>query len=139
VVAVKAIPSALRPPGLVVCGLVLAACAGCGTRVAGDADLGAAVKSHYDARAMEEGGLCRTPELNLVTSSSVQERTGDHVVVRVGYAYSDPINRASGQCRGFGTRSFTVAKTTDGFEVLEMTGLRREGIRIERIERSGWW
>ena len=88
---------------------------------------------------MEQGGLCASPRLDLVTSSSLHEQTVGRLVVRVSYAYSDPVAKASGQCRGFGTRSFTVAKRADGFEVLEMTGPRREGIRINRIDHSDVW
>ena len=129
------------PPGLAgfVCGLALVACAGCATQLAGDPGLEVAIKRHYDARAMEQGGLCASPKLDLVTSSSLQEQTVGRLVVRVGYAYSDPVVKASGRCRGFGTRSFTVAKSADGFEVLEMTGPRREGIRINRIDDSDVW
>jgi hypothetical protein len=128
-------------PGLAgfACGLALVACAGCATQLAGDPGLEVAIKRHYDARAMEQGGLCASPKLDLVTSSSLQEQTVGRLVVRVGYAYSDPVVKASGRCRGFGTRSFTVAKSADGFEVLEMTGPRREGIRINRIDDSDVW
>ncbi|HSA81253.1 MAG TPA: hypothetical protein VLE23_10545 [Geminicoccaceae bacterium] len=128
-------------PGLAgfVCGLALIACAGCATQLAGEPGLAEALKRHYDARATEEGGLCATPELDLVTSSSLQEQTADRLVVRVSYAYSDPVGQASGQCRGFGTRTFTLAKGADGFEVLEMTGPRREGIRVNRIDDSDVW
>ena len=134
-------PPTMGPPGLarILCGLALVACAGCATDVAGAPDLKAALKRHYDARAMEQGGLCAAPELDLMTSSSIQERTLDRLVVRVSYAYSDPAVKALGRCRGFGTRTFTVAKGADGFEVIEMTGQRRDGIRINRIDDSGVW
>jgi hypothetical protein len=134
-------PPAMGPPALVriLCGLALVACAGCATEVGGARDLKAALKRHYDARAMEEGGLCASPELDLVTSSSVQERTMGRLVVRVSYAYSDRVAQASGQCRGFGTRTFTLAKSADGFAVIEMTGPRRDGIRINRIDHDGVW
>jgi len=132
---------ASSPPGLAgfLCGLALVACAGCATEVAGEPGLEVALKRHYDARAMEEGGLCASPKLDLVTSSSLQEQALDCLVVQVSYAYSDPVAKASGQCRGFGTRTFTVAKGADGLEVLEMTGPRREGIRINRIDHSDVW
>ena len=74
-----------------------------------------------------------------MTSSSVQEQAADRLVVRVSYAYRDPVGQASRQCRGFGTRTFTVAKRADGFEVIEMTGPRRDGIRINRIDDSDVW
>jgi hypothetical protein len=119
------------------CGLALVACAG--GDLAGQPGLGTAVKRHYDARALEEGGLCRTPALGLITSSSIEEQSAERLVVRVSYAYKDPNFRLLGGCRGFGTRLFTVARGADGFEVLEMTGPRREGIRINRIDDSDVW
>jgi hypothetical protein len=121
------------------CGLALIACACAGSELAGQPGLRTVVKRHYDARAMEEGGLCRSPELGLVTSSSIEEQSADRLVVRVSYAYKDPTFRLLGGCRGFGTRLFTVARRPDGFEVLEMTGPRREGIRINRIDDSDVW
>jgi hypothetical protein len=134
-------PPAMCPPGLATFlrGLALLACAGCASQIAGEPELEAALKRHYDARATEEGGLCSSPRFDLVTSSSLQEQTADRLVVRVSYAYSDPVRKASGQCRGFGTRTFTVARSADGFEVLEMTGLRRDGIRINKIDHSNVW
>ena len=120
--------------------LALVACAGCaGGDLAGQPGLGTAVKSHYAARALERGGLCASPELGLVTSSRIEEQTLDRLVVRVSYSYQDPNARFAAQCRGFGTRTFTVARSADGFEVLEMTGPRREGIRINRIDDSDVW
>ena len=120
--------------------LALVACAGCaGGDLAEQPGLETAVKNHYDARALERGGLCASPELGLVTSSRIQEQSLERLVVRVSYSYKDPNARLAAQCRGFGTRTFTVARSADGFEVLEMTGPRREGIRINRIDDSDVW
>jgi hypothetical protein len=51
-----------------------------------------------------------------------------------------PVNIAGpSQCRGFGTRTFTVARKADGLEVIAMTGSQRKGIRINRIDTSNVW
>ena len=138
-------PTSRPPPGAVpfsaaLCALALVACAGGVTgELAGQPGLLSALKGHYDAHALEEHGLCGSPELGLVTSSSVEQLSADRLAVRVSYAYSDPTAKLAGQCRGFGTRSFTVARNAAGFEVLEMTGPRREGIQINRIDDSDVW
>ncbi len=140
------------------CGVT--ACAlGANDELAGEPGLLTKVKSYYDQHAMEEGGLCRSPEFGLVTGSSIEERTADHVVVRVSYVYSDPSVKATGwgeyaagpeglapvniagpsKCRGFGTRTFTVARKADGLEVTEMTGSQRKGLRINKIDTSNVW
>ena len=137
-------------------GLGLAACAA-SDELAGQPGLLADVKSYYDRYAMEEGGLCNTPEFRRATGSSIEEQTADRLVVRVSYAYSDPsFKSASGytgssimggqpglagpsRCRGFSTRSFTIARRADGFEVLDMTGSQRKGIQIKKIDRSKVW
>lgn len=131
-------PIAARLPGLVgaLCGLALLGCVG---GIAGQPGLEAVLKRHYDAHALEQNGLCRSPELGLVTSSSIEEQSPDRLVVRVSYAYKDPNFKLLSDCKGFGTRAFTVARSADGFEVLEMTGPRREGIIIKRIDDSNVW
>ena len=74
-----------------------------------------------------------------MTSSSVEEQSADRLVVRVSYAYRDPSFKLLTECKGFGTRLFTVARGAGGFEVLEMTGPRRDGIIIKRIDDSNVW
>ncbi len=140
---------------VVFCGLGLAACAA-NDQLAGQPGLLTDVKSYYDRYAMEEGGLCRTPEFRLATGSSIEEQSADRLVVRVSYVYSDPSFKSPGytgssimggqpglagpsRCRGFATRSFTIARRADGFEVLEMTGSQRKGIEIMKIDRSQVW
>jgi len=135
-------PTAARLPRLerLLCGLALVAAAGCaGGQIAGQPGLKPVIQLYYDTRALEENGLCRSPELGLVTSSSIEEQSADRLVVRVSYAYKDPNFKLLGDCRGFGTRLFTVAKGAKGYEVLEMTGPRREGIYIKRIDDSNVW
>jgi hypothetical protein len=75
----------------------------------------------------------------------------------VRYAYSDPSMASPGytpeslntgrkaniagpsRCRGFATRSFTIARRADGYEVLAMTGSQRKGIKINKIDTSKVW
>lgn len=121
-------------------GLGLVAGSGCaGGDLAGQPGLEAALRSHYDARALERNGLCASPDLGVVTASRVEYQTPDRLVVRVSYSYRDPDASLPAQCRGFGTRLFTLAQGADGFEVIEMTGPRRDGIRINRIDDSEVW
>ena len=121
-------------------GLGLVACAGCaGGGLAGQPGLENALRSHYDASALERNGLCSSPKFGVVTASGIEEQTVERLVVRVSYSYRDPDARLPAQCRGFGTRLFTVARSAEGFEVLEMTGPRREGIMINQIDDSGVW
>ncbi len=150
---------------LILCQLGLAACAGGATGdLAGQPGLLPEVKRYYDRYAMEEGGLCGSPRLGLVTRSSVEEQSADRLVVRVSYAYSQPNVQPSygkpypppsvpngevaitqpgakgpSQCRGFSSRQFTIAKRADGFDVLAMTGPQRRGIKINKIDDSKVW
>ncbi len=147
------------PPVVIFCALI--ACAGgANDELAGQPGLLAKVKSYYDRYAMEEGGLCGTPQFGLVTGSSIEEQSADRLTVRVSYVYSDPSVKAtpwgpyavgpngvavpSGiagpkKCRGFSTRSFTVARNADGLEVIGMTGAQRKGIKINKIDASKVW
>ncbi len=147
------------PPLAVLCGLV--ACAGgASDELAGQPGLLAKVKSYYDRYAMEEGGLCGSPQFGFVTSSSIEEQSADRLTLRVSYIYSDPSVKATrggqysvgpdgvalpagiagpNKCRGFGTRRFTVARNADGPEVIDMTGSQHEGIKINKIDASKVW
>lgn len=133
----------------------LAACAtGATGDLAGQPGLPAKVKSYYDKYAMEEGGLCGSPQFGLVTRSRIEEETADRLILRVSYVYSDPSYKPAGyteagpvggqpvrasQCRGLNTRSFTIARGADGLEVLGMTGSQRKGIKINKIDTSKVW
>jgi hypothetical protein len=121
--------------------LALAACTGGpNAELAGEPGLYAALKSYYDRHGLEDGGRCLAPEFGGVTSSEVLERAADRLVLRVGYLYSDGAAPFRGDCRGFGTRTFTVARNPDGLAVLEMTGTQHpRGVRIDRIDDSNVW
>ncbi len=160
-------PSPSRWPWVaVLCQLGLAACAGGATGdLAGQTGLLPKVKSYYDRYAMEEGGLCGSPQFGLVIRSSIEEQSADRLVVRVSYIYSQPnVQPTYGQpyptpavgpdgkatitqpgatgttrCRGSTSRQFTIAKGAQGFEVLEMTGSQHKGIKINKIDDSKVW
>jgi hypothetical protein len=138
---------------VVLTALVLAACA---SKHVAQPDTVTAMRNYYDQHAIEEGGLCNNPQFGLVTQSSIQEQTADRLVLRVRYVYSNPLPRSDNftnfyvplaqpgktgptKCRGVGTRDFTIAKRTDGFEVLQMTGPQRQGIKIVKIDTSKVW
>ena len=138
----------------VLSGLGLAACA---SEIHGQPDLLAEVRRYYDRHAIEEAGLCGSPRLDRVTRSSIQQEAAERLTVRVSYIYSDPGTSPAGyneetlwtgrpsnitggrQCRGLASRSFTVARHGDRYEVLDMTGPQRKGIRINRIDDSKVW
>jgi hypothetical protein len=138
---------------VVLTALGLAACAG---EHVTQPDMLSAVRNYYDRYATEEGGLCNKPQFGVVTASSIEEQNADRLVLRVRYVYSTPLPRSEdfttfyvplaqpgktgpSMCKGVATRSFTIAKRTDGFEVLQMTGPQRRGIKIIKIDTSKVW
>jgi hypothetical protein len=118
--------------------LLLGACA-----LAPDDDprLTAAIKAHYAAHAAEEQGACRRPRID-----SIQERRrvarpaeDNSEVLEVRYSYFD---RAAdmdadwsrlaylGQpCGGIAERRFVIRRGAAGYEVIGMSGERRDGER----------
>jgi hypothetical protein len=142
-----------RPALTALLGLGLAACAG---ELGREPSPLAEMKRYYDRYAMEEGGLCRSPQFGLVTASGIEAQGADRLIVRVSYLYSDPSVKPAGyvkyspgpirpgiagpsQCQGSGRRTFTVARRAAGFEVLEMTGSQHKGIKINKIDDSKVW
>lgn len=101
------------------------------------------VKQYYERHAVEENGICTRPLLDGATRARLIEETEEELVVELTYYYRDRIrdpdedcnliNRTHCfvmvRCRGFGERTFTVAKTTDGLEVVDMSGPQRAGRR----------
>jgi hypothetical protein len=113
--------------------------AACTSNLAGEPGLMADVKRYYDQHAIEVGGRCQTPLLGTVLSSNVLERSPERLVIRIRYAYSQPKAQYQGECDGFGDRTFTIAGQSGKFEVVEMSGTQRKGIRIQRIDGSKVW
>lgn len=97
------------------------------------------VKQHYERHAVEENGICTAPLLDGATRARLVEETEDKLVVELAYYYRDMIRGPEDDCsrlrparcflmvpcRGFGARTFTVAKTADGLEVVDMSGPQR--------------
>lgn len=106
--------------------------------LAGEPGLLYHVKQYYEHNAVEEAGLCPRPLFEGMTRSVVEEDTGERLVVTLGYAYSDFLRDGDDcsrlrpnrcfimrECTGFNERTFTIAKRPGGFEVIDMSGLRR--------------
>lgn len=118
----------------------LGACSWQGPGIAGYDGLQFRVISFYDARAMEENATCPQPRMRAVTRAQVVEETPERVVMNIKYAFEDegqtdydndgfPPFGGGGflnRCNGFGERTFTFARRTDGsLDVASMTGPQR--------------
>jgi hypothetical protein len=109
--------------------------------IAGQPGLLLDIQNYYHEHAVEEGGRCPRPLMEGVTASQVLEEDADHLVVDLRYAYRDVLNddddcdrdarfrwlRCSmfPECRGYGERTFTIAKRADGAAITDMSGERR--------------
>jgi len=61
----------------------------------------------------------------------VVQSDGQRLVVQVRYLYRDLTTDLGGACRGFGNRTFTVAREPDGMKVISMTGAQHPaGLRL---------
>lgn len=108
--------------------------------LAGEPGLLYDVKVYYERNALEEGGRCASPLLDGVTRTEILEDSAEQMVLRLRYVYRDtqrgPDDDCSADrplrctvmaaCRVFAERSFTVARTGDGLEVVSMSGPQRE-------------
>jgi hypothetical protein len=111
----------------------------------------AAIERFYEAVGREKGGRCQQLEMAIL-SSSVTDRSAESITLDVRYTYRDPQMRfpfwtnrqdpvttgrwpkeLAGECRGSGTRTFTVADRDGDYEVTAMTGARDDGITIEKV------
>lgn len=127
---------------LLVSGLIalVAACAAAWD-LAGEPGLLLDVKRYYERHATEEYGMCNRPLLEGVTHSEVVSDDEEELVVRLRFFYRDafmddedcergartggPRCRALARCRGVTERTFTIARTPEGLEVVDMTGEAR--------------
>jgi len=124
--------------------VILPLCASCDPykmrawELAGEPGLLFEIQQYYERNALEEGGRCPAPLLGGVTRTEILEDTPERVVLHLNYAYRDMIRDGDDcsemrparcgimrECRGFAQRTFTVARTEDGLEVIDMTGQRR--------------
>ena len=129
----------IRRVALALLGLALAACAGlsgAGQELAGVPGLRPVVQRYYDARATEENGRCRAPQLDGVLSARVLQDDGQRLVVHLRYLYRDNTAELRGACIGFGNRSFTIDRGPDGPTVVEMSGEQHpRGLRLRLADR----
>jgi len=124
--------------------MLLGLCASCDPtkmrawELAGEPGLLFEIQQHYERNALEEGGRCPAPLLGGVTRTEILEDTPERMVLSLNYAYRDMIRDGDDcsemrparcgimrECRGFAQRTFTVARTDGGLEVVGMTGPQR--------------
>jgi len=114
-----------------VAAVLLAACTA--TRIesvhfAAPGDVEWTIMRHYERYASEGG--CFRPVIDGFTTTTVLEDTADRLVVHTRYLWRDRIQEGGGSgqvCRGFGERTFTLARDPDGrLVVVEMSGQQDE-------------
>lgn len=123
----------LNRVGLLVAALCFAGCAGDPAQnpawnLAGHPGLLYDIKLFYERNALEENGRCTRPLLEGVSRAEVLSEDDQQIVLALTYRYRDlmrderRLGRPFRECEGFARRTFTVAKTGDGFTVTEMGG-----------------
>jgi hypothetical protein len=124
--------SVLRIAGIAALGLWLAACASEPGQT-GSLEVGerrpilAAIRRYYESNAAEENNACSALLMSGVSRTEVVSDSGGQLVVDVTYFYSNNAHRGSMRCRGTGNRQFTLTRSADRFQVVDMTGERRLG------------
>ena len=98
------------------------------------------LSNYYHRHAIEEGGRCHSPYFDGVTQAAVSEIEDGTFNVHLRYRYRDFVNDGDDdcdhkfrplrctimrECQGFSARSFKVAKTETGFDILDMSGPRQ--------------
>ena len=89
----------------------------------------AAIRRYYESNAAEENNACSALLMSGVSRTEVVSAQAGKLVVDVTYFYSNAAHRGSMRCRGTGNRQFTLTRSADRFEVVDMTGERRLGAR----------
>jgi hypothetical protein len=90
-----------------------------------------AIKRYYEARASERNGQCLAPYIDGFTTLQVVEDTPQRMVIDARFLYRDRIKDGGDQnsmmlgCTRYGARSFVLTRSDDRYEVVEMTGRRR--------------
>ena len=94
------------------------------------------IRFYYERNALEENGRCTAPLLEGVSRSQVLSEDQDQLVIALEYRYRDALRDEprwpSGQfplfreCRGFASRTFTVAKDPEGLVVTGMDGPQKQ-------------
>jgi len=124
----------MRPWLCLVAGAVLAGCAsasGASSELESKSAIEAAIKQHYSGNASERHGRCLHPYIEAITGIEVLEDS-EYLVADVRYRFRDRLrdddaeDQAGVPCTGFAERRFTIARTEDGPEVVDMTGETEE-------------
>jgi len=89
----------------------------------------AAIRRYYESNAAEENNACSALLMSGVSRTEVVPAEAGKLVVDVTYFYGNAAHRGSMRCRGTGNRQFTLTRSADRFEVVNMTGERRLGAR----------
>jgi hypothetical protein len=90
-----------------------------------------AIKRYYEAHASERNGQCLAPYIDGFTKLQVVEDTPQRMVIDARFLYRDRIKDGGDQnsmmvgCIRYGARRFVLTRSDDRYEVVEMTGLRR--------------
>jgi hypothetical protein len=90
-----------------------------------------AIKRYYEAHASERNGQCLAPYIDGFTTLQVVEDTPQRMVIDARFLYRDRIKDGGDQnsmmlgCTRYGARSFVLTRSDDRYEVVEMTGRRR--------------
>lgn len=90
-----------------------------------------AIKRYYEAHASERNGQCLAPYIDGFTTIQVVEDTPERLVVDARYLYRDWIKDGTDAdglmlgCISYGQRSFVLARSDGGLQVVEMSGPRR--------------
>jgi hypothetical protein len=90
-----------------------------------------AITRYYEAHASEHNGQCLAPYIDGFTTIQVVEDTPERMVVDARYLYRDWIKDGTDAdglmlgCISYGQRSFVLARSDDGLQVIEMSGPRR--------------
>jgi hypothetical protein len=115
------------PAAVVIAGLV-AACADAPWQLP---PYETAIKRYYEAHASERNGQCLAPYIDGFTTLQVVEDTPQRMVIDARFLYRDRIKDGGDQnsmmlgCISYGARSFVLTRSDDRYQVVAMTGLRR--------------
>ena len=125
---------------LAVAAVLLAACTS--TRIesvhfGASGDVESAILRYYERYASEGG--CFRPIISGFTQITLLEDTADRLVIHVRYLWRDRVQEGGGSgqvCRGFGERTFTLARNPEGRPVVVgMSGQQDEAVVRSLIRR----
>lgn len=85
------------------------------------------IERHYAKYASEERGFCSRPYIDTITKVDIRENTSERWVAEIRYHYLDRLrDEDTGSnrkiCRGFASRTFTLASVNGDLAVVDMSG-----------------